>query len=130
MSPTDSAHDVPPLLIEGARSDGSSDLSVRIDGATIFVIGVLDAATSHLLLAAVEYLQATGRVELQVDLGEVPRIDSEGIRVLFDLQQALADVGGQLRILAPPTLIPRLVLCRVELSPHAGGRQRWQPTTG
>jgi anti-anti-sigma factor len=130
MSPTDSARDVPPLLLSGARSSAPGDLSVRIDGATIFVIGVLDAATSHLLLAAVEYLQATGRVELQVELSEVPRIDSEGIRVLFDLQQALADVGGQLRILAPPTLIPRLVLCRVEVSPRAGGRQRSQPTTG
>jgi anti-anti-sigma regulatory factor len=133
MRPTDSDRDVPFPLIDSARSAAPDDLSVRIDGATVFVTGVLAASTSLLLSAAVEYLQTTGLVDLQVDLSQVSRIESEGIRVLFDRQRALADVGGELRILAPPTLVPRLVLCRVELTTRGGdtgGRQRSHPTTG
>lgn len=114
MSPTDSDRDVPPPPLDPARIAAPDDLSVRIDGGAVFVTGVLDASTSHLLLAAIEYLQAAGRAEIRVDLAQVRRIESEGIRMLFDRQNALADTGGELRILAPTALLPRLALCRVE----------------
>lgn len=120
MSLADSDRDVPPAAVGRARSAAPDDLSVRIDGDVIFVVGVLDASTSHLLLAAIEYLQAAGHAKIRVDLAEVRRIESEGIRVLFDRQNALADAGGDLRILAPPALLPRLILCRVERSTRAG----------
>ncbi len=113
MIPKNVDRGLPPLLsrVPGAEPD---DLTVRIDGGAVFVTGDLDASTSHLLLAAIEYMQAAGRDEIRVDLGEVRRIESEGIRVLFDRQHALADAGGELRILAPTPLLPRLALCRVE----------------
>ena len=117
MSPEDSDRDLPPRLRCRAPSTDPDDLSVRIDGGAVFVAGDLDASTCHLLLAAIEYVQAAGRDQIRVDLGEVRRIESEGIRVLFDRQNALADAGGELRILAPTPLLPRLALCRVEPSP-------------
>jgi anti-anti-sigma factor len=131
MSLADSHRGVPPPAVSRARSATPDDLSVRIEAGAVFVRGVIDASTSHLLLAAIDYLQAAGRTEIRVDLAEVRRIESEGIRVLFDRQNALADAGGDLRILAPPALLPRLILCRVERSTRSGTvvnqRQRFAP---
>jgi anti-anti-sigma factor len=120
MSPAEFDPDVPPSALRRVHSCAPDDLSVRIDAGAVFVHGVLDASTSHLLLAAIEYLQAAGRTEIRVDLAAVRRIESEGIRVLFDRQNALTDAGGDLRILAPPALLPRLALCRVEGSTRGG----------
>ena len=119
MGPADSDRDFPPPTVDRAVSTAPDDLSVRIDGGVVFVTGVLDASTSHLLLAAIEYLQTAGRAAIRVDLAQVSRIESEGIRVLFDQQTALTDAGGDLRIIAPPALLPRLVLCRVEIATRA-----------
>ena len=116
MGPPDSEREVPRPRLNRAVSSLSDERAVRIDGDDVFVDGVLDAANSNLLLASIEYLQSAGRTDIRVDLAGVDRIENEGIRVLFDGQNALADAGGQLHLFVPDALRPRLALCRVETS--------------
>lgn len=114
MSPADSERDVPPSRRNRARSVLPDELAVRIDGDDVYVDGVLDAANSNLLLASIEYLQSSGRTDIRVDLAGVDRIENEGVRVLFDGQNALADAGGELHLFVPDALRPRLALCQIE----------------
>jgi anti-anti-sigma regulatory factor len=90
MTPPDCNRDLPLPALDGGRTARPDEFPVSIDGAAVHVTGVLDASTGSLLLAAIQYLQSQGRTGITVDLTDVQRLESEGIRVLFDRRDAHA----------------------------------------
>jgi anti-anti-sigma regulatory factor len=89
-------------------------LALRAVGDTVYAQGILDADTSARLINRLDQLQRAGCSHIRLDLARVVRIDSEAIRALFDRQHALTEAGGDLQLIVPTALRPRLLLCRVE----------------
>ncbi|MEQ8791293.1 MAG: STAS domain-containing protein [Pirellulaceae bacterium] len=76
-------------------------------GAVSVVVG--DAPLTKELLGQLqtvfEPLLRTGQPRVVFDLHEVPLLDSAGLELLLDMQDALEQRGGELKLAAPTTLL-------------------------
>lgn len=69
-------------------------MSVRIKGS-------LTAANCHILREAILEMTAAGRNRVQLDLADMPFMDTSGIGVLIGLKSHLNSKGGSLRVVNP-----------------------------
>ena len=76
------------------------DTTTTMDGqARIAVAGEVDVSCAHELRTAIDAaLAAEGAGDVEVDLAQVPYIDSTGIGVLVGAVQKAADAGVTLRV--------------------------------
>ncbi len=90
-------------------TDPRLSVDVREEGTTTFLAasGEIDAHTSTTLDAAVDQALATDAEELVIDLGQVPFMDSMGIRVLVRAQRAIDERGGSMRIVEVSPAVAR-----------------------
>lgn len=86
--------------LENHVTDPRLHVDVREEGDTVVLAasGEIDAHTSTTLDAAVDQALAAEPKELVIDLGDVPFMDSMGIRVLVRAQRAVDEADGSMRI--------------------------------
>lgn len=90
-------------------TDPRLHVDLRQEGATAFLSasGEIDAHTSTTLDSSVDKALATDCEELVIDLGDVPFMDSMGIRVLVRAQRAIDERGGSMRIVEVSPAVAR-----------------------
>ncbi len=81
-------------------TDPRLHVDVIEEGASVCLkaSGEVDAHTSTTLDSSVDKALASGATELVIDLGDVPFMDSMGIRVLVRAQRAIDEKNGSMRI--------------------------------
>ena len=85
----------------GGMQAGTGVFRLEMGEGRINVGGELDASTSSIVTAAI---QATGGVDVVVDLSAVEFVDSSGLRALASEHRRLSQHHGVLRVVASPTV--------------------------
>ncbi len=90
-------------------NDARLNVDVLEEGDTVSLkaSGEIDAHTSTTLDEAVDKALATDASELVIDLGDVPFMDSMGIRVLVRAQRAIDEKAGSMRIVRVSPAVAR-----------------------
>lgn len=102
---------------------GSDRLSFTVhengDITIVAIKGELDLATSSQLEVELTVLLNEGHKRLVVDLGEVPFIDSTGIKALLTAHQRVEGEKGDFRLAAPqPTVVKVIRLTALDQLLH------------
>jgi anti-sigma B factor antagonist len=81
------------------------DLETRVaaDGrcAVVVVVGDVDIHSAEKLHDHLERLTAEGAIEVVLDLGRMPFIDSTGLGTLVAARKRVRAIGGDLRLINP-----------------------------
>ncbi|SOC50087.1 hypothetical protein SAMN05660748_2826 [Blastococcus aggregatus] len=83
------------------RSPALTEVVDPLRGA-VRVSGHLTVQGADLLRGTVECLRRSGHDRVLLDLGDVRSAESAGLHDLRDLEQSMADEGGELLLLATP----------------------------
>lgn len=79
------------------------------DRLLIVITGEIDLSNADELRAWLQS-ESDGASNVDVDLSQIQFLDSQGIRLLMEMNQRLSDSGGNLRVAAPPDSIVGEVL--------------------
>jgi len=71
--------------------------------------GDADAAAGPLLTHALAQATANGHTRIALDLAELEFIDAHCLSILFDTQERLRELGGELILRSPPLSVRRLL---------------------
>lgn len=78
-------------------------------GRSLLVSGEVDVSNAHELRDAIDAAFEEGLAQVEVDLSEVPYIDSTGIGVLVGAAHRAGEAGGSLAVLRPQRNVARVL---------------------
>ncbi|MDW5322337.1 STAS domain-containing protein [Plantactinospora sp. KLBMP9567] len=87
----------------------SLEISRRGALALVKVTGRVDTGSVHLLIELVEHLTRDRLLRLVLDMARATSLSAHGLTALLQVQQAVAEVGGQL-LLRDPSPVVRYLL--------------------
>ena len=84
------------------------DVEPTRDSVRVAPVGELDIATVDKLRAEVDRMRDSGFSKLVVDLRGVRFLDSTGLRLVLELDQAATDAGHELQIIRGSDVVQRI----------------------